>query len=84
MCAVRVQHTPRRWRMALLLVLVLGSGFRGGKPQPALGLVDTEFKRACAVDDLVPPYGEDISDSWDMESLVEPPFDCTCTTLKAR
>ncbi|CAN0539569.1 unnamed protein product, partial [Ectocarpus sp. 12 AP-2014] len=50
--------------------------------------------RACTVDDLVPPHGhyedagggdggDDLSGMWDKSSMVAPPFDCTCGTLKA-
>ncbi|CAN0042970.1 unnamed protein product [Ectocarpus sp. 13 AM-2016] len=50
--------------------------------------------RACTVDDLVPTHGhyedgggsdggDDLSGMWDTSSMVAPPFDCTCGTLKA-
>eukprot|EP00903_Cladosiphon_okamuranus_P014839 g13740.t1 len=77
---------PRCPTMPVLLVLLLAStGFSSGETQPELGqaVEESDSARACGVGDLIPPNGEDISDSWDTESLVSPPFDCTCTTLKA-
>lgn len=75
--------------MAPLLVLLLASaGFSGGMAQPFLKQVAVEDSdrtaKACSVDELVPPHDEDISGWWDTGSLVSPPFDCTCTTLKAK
>lgn len=41
--------------------------------------------RACTADELLPDYNNrDLSALWSEHSMVAPPFDCTCNTLKAR
>lgn len=75
----------RATALLLLLLLVASVGASSGGGQPTLEVEGAfDSARACAVDDLVPPNGEDISDMWDKETLVSPQFDCTCRTLKAR
>ena len=43
-------------------------------------------QHSCTVDELLPDYAleDDLSSNWDQDQLVPPPFNCTCSTLKAR
>eukprot|EP00903_Cladosiphon_okamuranus_P014838 g13739.t1 len=72
--------------LALPLVAWVGCLRHKSRPTRGLGLevgVKSDSTVSCAVDDLVPPHDQDISDMWDKGTLVPPSFDCTCKTLKA-
>lgn len=45
-----------------------------------------QSQRECTVDDLLPDHewDGDLAEMWDSDTLVHPPFDCSCYTLKAR
>ncbi|CAM9162932.1 unnamed protein product [Scytosiphon promiscuus] len=86
-----------RMATSLLLLLLLSSVAKSADADPDLeGYVEassgrssrSSSTRACTVDDLIPNGGGgdddgDLSDLWDHSTLVTPPFDCTCATLKA-
>eukprot|EP00752_Nemacystus_decipiens_P014381 g12791.t1 len=72
--------------LELLVLLLFSAVISGHDNQPILeieAVVESNSTVACTVDDLVPPHDEDVSNMWDMETLVPPSFDCTCRTLKA-
>lgn len=77
--------------MLRLLVLVLVVCFVvSSEANPSFSSVRSEtpsehMHRACTADDLLPDYNErDLSAMWSEDSMVSPPYDCTCNTLKAR
>lgn len=69
----------------------LPSGGAGEEGGGTTGNGDGGGARTCTVGDLIPPHGhhedaggDDLSGMWDKSSMVAPPFNCTCRTLKAR
>ena len=57
--------------------------------EPTLEKLHTKWNhddRACTVDDLLPDPERDgdLAEMWSSETLVHPPFNCSCYTLKAR
>ncbi|CAN0140993.1 unnamed protein product, partial [Pylaiella littoralis] len=94
------RSTAKAVRSAALLVLPLllfapaTCSLESDGVGPSLeGEVSESNRRACTVEDLMPPDDvdgdgydyEDIHGQWSggNDSVVTPPFDCTCSTLKA-
>ena len=77
-----------RRAFVVAIALFCSAAFSSGA-EPSLEELPTEWKqkqRECTVDDLLPDDERDgdLAEMWSSETLVHPPFDCSCYTLKAR